>query len=251
MGTSLSEVRSMATVFAQGRPFDRVLIANRGEIALRIIRACHELGMEAVAVYSDADARAQHVRAADRAVRIGPAPAAESYLRGEAIIEAGLATGAQAVHPGYGFLAERASFAEAVQAARNDLRRAGPPRHRGPRRQAGRPTDRDRSRRSGRPRDARAGAGRPAGPGRLDRRGRRAGRLSAPRQGGRRRRGPRDAPGRGTARPSGCPPVGVARGGLGIRRRVGLPRARDPAGAPHRGPAAGRHGRPGHRPRRA
>ena len=107
----------MAPVFAQGRPFDRVLIANRGEIALRIIRACHELGMEAVAIYSDADAGAQHVRAADLAVRLGPAPAAESYLRAEAIIEAALATGAQAVHPGYGFLAERASFAEAVAAA--------------------------------------------------------------------------------------------------------------------------------------
>ena len=97
------------------RPFDRVLVANRGEIALRIIRACHELGMEAIAVYSDADRRAAHVRAADAAVRIGPAPAPESYLRSEAIVEAALATGAQAVHPGYGFLAERASFAQAVE----------------------------------------------------------------------------------------------------------------------------------------
>ncbi|MGZ3631682.1 MAG: biotin carboxylase N-terminal domain-containing protein, partial [Candidatus Limnocylindrales bacterium] len=94
-----------------------MLIANRGEIALRVIRACHELGMEAIAVYSDADIQAQHVRAADRAVRIGPAPAAESYLRADAIVEAALATGAQAVHPGYGFLAERASFAEAVAGA--------------------------------------------------------------------------------------------------------------------------------------
>ncbi len=107
----------MTPVFAQGRPFDRVLIANRGEIALRIIRACHELDMEAIAVYSDADAHAQHVRAADRAVRIGPPPAAESYLRADAIVEAALATGAQAVHPGYGFLAERASFAAAVEEA--------------------------------------------------------------------------------------------------------------------------------------
>ena len=117
MATSLSETGGVTPVFAQGRPFDRVLIANRGEIALRIIRACHELGMEAIAVYSDADAQAQHVRAADRAVRIGPPPAAESYLRADVIVEAALATGAQAVHPGYGFLAERASFAAAVEEA--------------------------------------------------------------------------------------------------------------------------------------
>jgi acetyl/propionyl-CoA carboxylase alpha subunit len=94
-----------------------VLIANRGEIALRIIRACHEMGMEAIAVYSDADVHARHVRAADRAVRIGPAPAGESYLRADAIIAAAVATGAQAIHPGYGFLAERASFAAAVASA--------------------------------------------------------------------------------------------------------------------------------------
>ena len=98
-------------------PFRRVLVANRGEIALRIIRACRELGMDCVAVYSDADAGAAHVRAADLAVRIGPAPASDSYLRAEAIVAAAVATGAQAIHPGYGFLAERASFAEAVERA--------------------------------------------------------------------------------------------------------------------------------------
>jgi acetyl/propionyl-CoA carboxylase alpha subunit len=106
-------------------PFGRVLVANRGEIALRIIRACHELEMEAVAVYSDADAAAAHVRAADHAVRLGPSPAAESYLRIDLVVEAALATGAQAVHPGYGFLSERAAFASAVEAA--GLAWVGPP----------------------------------------------------------------------------------------------------------------------------
>ncbi len=117
MATSRSEAPSTHGVFTQRRPFDRVLIANRGEIALRIIRACHEMGMEAIAVYSDADVHAQHVRAADRAIRIGPAPATESYLLAEVIVEAALAAGAQAVHPGYGFLAERATFAAAVEDA--------------------------------------------------------------------------------------------------------------------------------------
>ena len=94
--------------------FDKVLIANRGEIALRVIRACHEMGIQTVAVYSEADVRAPHVREADEAVLIGPPPSSESYLRGEKIVQAALQTGAQAIHPGYGFLAEREWFARAV-----------------------------------------------------------------------------------------------------------------------------------------
>jgi 3-methylcrotonyl-CoA carboxylase alpha subunit len=95
----------------------RVLIANRGEIAVRIARACREAGLESVAVYSDADREAPHVRAADRAVRIGPAGPAESYLSIPAILEAVATAGADAVHPGYGFLSERAAFARACEAA--------------------------------------------------------------------------------------------------------------------------------------
>jgi acetyl-CoA carboxylase biotin carboxylase subunit len=95
----------------------RILVANRGEIALRIIRAAHEEGLEAVAVCSDADRTAPYVRAADRVVPIGPPPAAASYLRMEALIEAAHETGADAIHPGYGFLAERAAFAAMVEAA--------------------------------------------------------------------------------------------------------------------------------------
>jgi acetyl-CoA carboxylase biotin carboxylase subunit len=97
--------------------FDKVLIANRGEIALRIIRACRELGVRSVAVYSDADAQAPHVRSADQAVNIGPAPSSESYLMGDRIIAAAKATGAEAIHPGYGFLSEREWFARAVRDA--------------------------------------------------------------------------------------------------------------------------------------
>src|ERR671917_237383 len=95
----------------------KVLVANRGEIALRVIRACQELEIPAVAVYSDADSEALHVRHADEAVNIGPPPAGKSYLNVEALLEAAKETGAEGIHPGYGFLAENASFAAACRAA--------------------------------------------------------------------------------------------------------------------------------------
>ncbi len=95
----------------------KILIANRGEIACRVMRTARAMGIGTVAVYSDADAGALHVEMADEAVRIGPAPVAESYLRGDLIVEAALATGAEGVHPGYGFLSENPDFVEAVEAA--------------------------------------------------------------------------------------------------------------------------------------
>src|SRR5271165_1743454 len=95
--------------------FDKVLIANRGEIALRIQRACRELGIPTVAVHSTADATAMHVRLADESVCIGPPPARDSYLNVAAILSAASITGADAIHPGLGFLAENADFAAAVE----------------------------------------------------------------------------------------------------------------------------------------
>ncbi len=91
--------------------FKKILIANRGEIACRVIKTARRMGIQTVAVYSDADARAPFVRMADEAVHIGPSPAAQSYLIAEKIIAAAKQTGAEAVHPGYGFLSERTSFA--------------------------------------------------------------------------------------------------------------------------------------------
>ncbi|MEJ5225918.1 MAG: biotin carboxylase N-terminal domain-containing protein, partial [Anaerolineales bacterium] len=105
--------------------YSKLLIANRGEIAIRIIRACREMDIRTVAVYSEADANALHVQAADEAVLIGPPPPRQSYLNIEAILAAARQTGAQAIHPGYGFLSENAAFAEAVQSAGLDF--IGPP----------------------------------------------------------------------------------------------------------------------------
>ncbi|MFQ6019049.1 MAG: biotin carboxylase N-terminal domain-containing protein, partial [Kiloniellaceae bacterium] len=105
--------------------FERLLIANRGEIACRIMRTAKGLALRTIAVYSEADASALHVASADEAQSIGPAPAGESYLNGEAILAAARASGAQAIHPGYGFLAENADFAEACAAA--GLVFVGPP----------------------------------------------------------------------------------------------------------------------------
>ncbi|MCA9972744.1 MAG: ATP-grasp domain-containing protein, partial [Anaerolineales bacterium] len=107
--------------------FNKLLIANRGEIAMRILRACHELGIHTVAIYSDADRNAPHVRYADEAYHIGPPPARESYLDINKILDVCRRAGVQAVHPGYGFLAERAEFAQAC--VDNDIVFVGPPAH--------------------------------------------------------------------------------------------------------------------------
>ena len=105
--------------------FTKILIANRGEIACRIIQTAHQMGIKCVAVYSEADRNARHVALADEAILLGPAPSRESYLRIDKIIDAAKLTGAQAVHPGYGFLSENAAFAKAL--ADNGLVFIGPP----------------------------------------------------------------------------------------------------------------------------
>src|SRR2546427_12182412 len=105
--------------------FTKILIANRGEIACRVAATARKMGIKTVAVYSEADANAKHVAVCDEAVLIGPAPAKESYLRADKVIEVALATGAQAIHPGYGFLSENSDFAHAC--ANAGLVVIGPP----------------------------------------------------------------------------------------------------------------------------
>jgi acetyl-CoA carboxylase biotin carboxylase subunit len=109
--------------------FKKILIANRGEIALRIIRTCKELGIKTVAVYSEADRYSLHVRFADEAVCIGPGPSKESYLNIPRIIAAAEITNAEAIHPGYGFLAENAMFAEICESSADKIHRSNARRH--------------------------------------------------------------------------------------------------------------------------
>ncbi len=232
-GRGRARRRTQASVPARGGLilFRTVLVANRGEIALRIIRACRKLGIRPVAVYSEADAGALHVRAADEALPIGPAPARESYLSIERVVGAARAAGADAVHPGYGFLSENWRFAEACRKA--GLVFVGPPPD--VLRAMGQKTEARRLVAAG----GRTGASRVRRP-RRERRGgardRRCDRLSGDAEGRRRRRRHRHgARARaGPARRGLCRRTAAGRGR--VRGVGGLRRARRRAAPPRRGP---------------
>jgi acetyl/propionyl-CoA carboxylase alpha subunit len=123
--TLLSSTTTSSPSVVSPSLFNRVLIANRGEIACRVIRTCNRLGVKTVAVYSDADAASQHVALADEAIRLGPAPSAESYLNAARIIDVGKETSSDAIHPGYGFLSENEAFSKACKS--NGISFIGPP----------------------------------------------------------------------------------------------------------------------------
>ena len=215
--------------------FDKLLIANRGEIACRVARTARRLGLRTVAVYSDADADALHVAACDEAYRIGPPAPRESYLDGARILAVAKATGAQAIHPGYGFLSENEAFARRLRERRRRVRRpaAGGDRRDGI--EVRRQDDHGRGRRSARSRLPRRRPG--SGAARARSRG---DRLSGADQGdGRRRRqGHEDRRAcRGLRRRA---RVGAARGEGGLRRRPRAARALPDRAAPHRDPGVRR-----------
>ena len=212
-----------------------VLIANRGEIAVRIARTCRELGVHSIAVYSDADRGALHVREADAAIPIGPAPAAQSYLNIPALLDAAARSGADAVHPGYGFLSENADFARACASA--GLVWIGPPAD-----VMSKLGDKPQARQLAVAAGVPVADGIEAGRGRRSAgRGDRAAWLPRDAQGSGRRRRTRDAAAdRSARRPGGDHRVRAPRGRVGLRRRTPARRAGDRQRPPRRGAGARR-----------